>query len=67
MLAHGVFDYILMLSSSVDESIPFVGTILFVAFIYFDIKLWKVGVRKINEMQEASKNQHISGMFKNNY
>lgn len=58
MLAHGVFDYILMLSSSVDESVPFVGTILFVAFIYFDIKLWKVGVKKINEMQEASKNQH---------
>lgn len=65
MLAHGVFDYILMLSSSVDESIPFVGTILFVAFIYFDIKLWKVGVWKINEMQEATRNQHINRIFKN--
>ena len=60
MLAHGVFDYILMLTSSLSEGIPFIGTILLVAFIYFDIKLWKVGVRKINEMQEATRNQHIN-------
>ncbi|MBQ2498564.1 MAG: PrsW family intramembrane metalloprotease [Bacteroidales bacterium] len=65
MLAHGVFDYILMLTSSLSEGIPFIGTILLVAFIYFDIKLWKVGVRKINEMQEATRNQHINRIFKN--
>ena len=65
MLAHGVFDYILMLTSSLSEGIPFIGTILLVAFIYFDIKLWKVGVRKINEMQEATRNQHINHIFKN--
>jgi RsiW-degrading membrane proteinase PrsW (M82 family) len=58
MLAHGVFDYILMLTSSLSEGIPFIGTVLFVAFIFFDIKLWKLGVKKIKEMQEASKTQH---------
>lgn len=58
MLAHGLFDYILMLTSTLSEGVPLVGTILFVAFIYFDIKLWKIGVKKIKEMQEASKNQH---------
>lgn len=72
MLAHGVFDYILMLSSSVSEAVPFLGTILFVLFIYFDIKLWKLGLKKIKEMQEASKNQHeqefINKIFSgNNY
>lgn len=58
MLAHGAFDYIIMLSSTLGDAVPFLGTALFVLFIYFDIKLWKIGVRKIKEMQEASKNQH---------
>lgn len=63
MLAHGVFDYILMLTSALSEGIPFIGTVLFAAFIFFDVKLWKLGVKKIKEMQEASKQQHIDEML----
>ena len=65
MLAHGVFDYILMLTSSLSEAIPFIGVVLFGLFIFFDVKLWKLGLKKIREMQEASKVQHINDMIEN--
>lgn len=63
MLAHGIFDYILMLMSSLGEAMPFIAIVLFVLFIYFDIKLWKQGLKKIRQMQEASKMQHIEEAF----
>lgn len=59
MLAHGIFDYILMLMSSIGEAVPFIALVLFVLFIYFDIRLWKQGLKKIRQMQEASKIQHM--------
>ena len=65
MLAHGIFDYILMLTSSLTEAVPFVGVILFVLFVFFDVKLWKNGLKKINQMQEASKIQHDISVMEN--
>ena len=57
MLAHGIFDYIIMLSSTLGDAVPFLGTALFVLFIYFDIKLWKLGLKYIRKQQENSRLQ----------
>ena len=58
MLAHGLFDYILMLSEGLEEYAPILGSLLFVAFIYFDLRLWKMGMNRINDLQDQSKRQH---------
>ena len=60
MLAHGLFDYLLMLSSEITDYAPLIGGGLFLIFIYLDVKLWKIGLRKIEEMQNRSLKQHIA-------
>ena len=65
MLAHGVFDYLIMLASSLSDAVPFLGVVLFIVFIFFDVKLWKMGLKRIKEMQEASKNQHEASVLEN--
>lgn len=58
MVLHGIFDYLLMLSSALSDSLPFISLALIVIFIYFDVKLWKMGLKKIKAMQEKSRIQH---------
>ena len=58
MAAHGLFDYLLMLASELGDDMPFISIILFVLFIYLDVKLWKLGLKKIRQLQEASRVQH---------
>ena len=53
MLAHGLFDWLLMVASV----LPFVGGIIYIVFIWGDIKLWKLGLRYINKQQENSRRQ----------
>lgn len=66
MLAHGLFDYLLMLSSAFSENnIEWMGTILFLVFIYLDIKMWKIGVKKIAKMQEQTRIEHNNEIFRN--
>lgn len=65
MAAHGIFDYILMLINELGGAVPFVGIVLFGLFVFFDIKLWKIGVKKIRAMQEASKMQHVNEIMEN--
>lgn len=65
MLAHGLFDYLLMLSSELGEESPFVSVVLFILFIYFDVKLWKLGLKRINQMQKASQIQHETEIIEN--
>ena len=66
MLAHGIFDYLLMLSSAFSENnLEWMGTILFILFIYFDIKIWKIGVKNIAKMQENSRIEHNNKIFRN--
>ena len=60
MAAHGLFDYLIMLTSDLGDEIPFIALFMFVVFIYFDVKLWKMGVKKIKIMQEKSRIQHES-------
>jgi len=53
MLAHGLFDWLLMVASV----LPVVGSIIYVVFLYGDIKLWKLGLNYINKHQENSRKQ----------
>ena len=65
MAAHGIFDYIIMLMSGLGSAVPFIGVVLFGLFVFFDIRLWKVGVKRIRAMQEASKMQHVNEIMEN--
>jgi len=53
MLAHGLFDWLLMAASV----LPLVGGIIYLVFIWGDIKLWKLGLKYINKQQENSRRQ----------
>ena len=66
MLAHGLFDYLLMLSSALDDTeVEWLSGILFVVFIYLDIKMWKIGVKHIAKMQEHSRIERNNRIFRN--
>ena len=53
MLAHGLFDWLLMVASV----LPLVGGIIYLVFLWGDIKLWKLGLKYINKQQENSRRQ----------
>jgi RsiW-degrading membrane proteinase PrsW (M82 family) len=53
MIAHGLFDWLLMVASI----LPLVGGIIYIVFIWGDIKLWKLGLKYINKQQQNSHRQ----------
>lgn len=53
MLAHGLFDWMLMISSV----LPVIGGIIYIIFLWADIKLWKLGLKYIRKQQENSRVQ----------
>lgn len=59
MLAHGLFDWLLMIANVM----PLVGGIIYIVFIWGDIKLWKLGLKYINKQQENSRRQAESVAF----
>ena len=59
MLAHGLFDWLLM----VANVLPLVGSIIYIVFIWGDIKLWKLGLKYINKQQENSRKQAEANAF----
>lgn len=66
VLAHGLFDYLLMLSSAFSENnLEWMGTLLLLVFIYLDIKMWKIGVKQIAKMQEHTRIEHNNKIFRN--
>ena len=56
MLLHGSFDALLFISDGFNHFI-LVSSVLMFVFIIFDIKLWKWSLRRINRLQEWSKEQ----------
>ena len=54
MTAHGLFDWMLMITQYLN---PLIGTIIYLVFIWGDIKLWKLGLKYINKQQENSRKQ----------
>jgi RsiW-degrading membrane proteinase PrsW (M82 family) len=55
MFAHGMFDWLLMITEFLN---PAIGTIIYIAFIWGDIKLWKLGLKYIRKQQENSRQQN---------
>ena len=65
MIAHGLFDYLLMLSSALSENdMELIGAGLFLIFLYLDVKMWKIGVRQIAKMQETTRIEHNNEIFR---
>lgn len=59
-LMHGTYDAILMVSSNLgdgDGLSNIVCGVLLIAFIFFDVKMWKWGLKRIKKMQERSREQ----------
>lgn len=57
MLLHGTFDALLMIPESMAVGGQFVSAVLFVVLIWFDIKMWKWGIRRIKRLQELTEQQ----------
>lgn len=65
ILAHGLFDYMLMLSSAfAEQNIEWLGLLLYILFIYLDVKLWKICLKHIKKMQEESRIERNNNIFK---
>jgi len=54
MVAHGLFDWLLMITEVLS---PTISSIIYIVFIWGDIKLWKLGLKYIRKQQENSKKQ----------
>ena len=57
MLLHGSFDALLMIPDGMGEGYEWIAGVLFPLFIFFDIRLWKVGMRRLRHLQELSAQQ----------
>ncbi|MCR5445380.1 MAG: PrsW family intramembrane metalloprotease [Bacteroidales bacterium] len=61
MLLHGTYDALLMVSSNLEGRDSMVAVVvciaLFVAFVVFDVRMWRWGLRRIKRMQERSQEQ----------
>lgn len=56
IIAHGLFDYLLLLSSALGSTgLEWIGVAIYLLFIYLDIKMWKIGIRHIRKLQEESR------------
>lgn len=65
IIAHGLFDYLLMLSSAFSENnVEWLGVLLYVLFIYLDIKMWKICLRHIEKLQEKSRIERNNDIFR---
>lgn len=53
-LAHGIFDWLLMIQDFLSNGL---ATIIYVVFLWADIKLWKIGLKFIKKQQVLSENQ----------
>ena len=62
MLAHGLFDWLLMVATVM----PMVGGIIYLVFLWGDVKLWKLGLKYIRQQQENSRKQaRVNAAFGN--
>ena len=57
MLWHGAFDSLLMVAEDLGEHVDLVAGALLLFFIFFDIRMWKWGVRRIHRLQQLSNEQ----------
>ena len=51
---HGLFDYLLMIEEFLSSGL---ATVIFIVFIWGDIRLWKLGVKFIRKQQQLTQSQ----------
>ena len=59
MLLHGTFDALLMIPDAMGEEGQWLNVVMFPVFIWFDIKLWKLGMRRLRSLQQLSEEQNL--------
>lgn len=65
IIAHGLFDYLLMLPGALSENdVEWLGVFLLILFFYLDVKLWKICLRHIEKLQEESRIEHNNDIFR---
>ncbi len=66
ILAHGIYDFLLMFTDTLEQAgLEFLIFAIFVVFIYFDIKLWKIGIRRIMRMMDRTQVERNNIRFRN--
>ena len=50
-LLHGTFDALLMIPENMEHQ-GLISSILFLAFLWFDLRLWKYGKRRLQQLQQ---------------
>ncbi len=58
MMLHGTFDALLMIPEGLGDISPLFPALLFVIFIFFDVRLWKIARRRLIRLQELSAHQN---------
>ena len=56
---HGTFDFILMYAGAKKDTNPALVILLFLAFLVFDIYMWRLGLRKLKAMRERDKASRV--------
>lgn len=59
---HGTFDALLMITDALPEYSNILSWGLYILFIYFDIKMWKAGMRRLRRLQMRSEVQFIENL-----
>ncbi len=67
MLLHGTFDALLMIPEYMGEDGAMLQLVLFVVFILFDIRLWKVSMKRLRHMQKLSEAQYTDTSYSSSY
>lgn len=55
MLLHGTFDSLLMIAEGMEEKQELLTGALFVAFVVFDVMMWRWGIGRIRDLQLKSR------------
>lgn len=56
ILLHGTYDFILMYMGAKGKSFPLLVLPLLIAFVVFDIYMWRIGLRKLKAMRNRDLN-----------
>ena len=54
ILLHGTYDSLLMVGEAFGQYSTIIESVLMVVFIWFDIKMWRWGIRRIKRLQELA-------------
>mgnify|MGYP004445509219 CR=1 FL=1 len=57
VMLHGTYDALLLIPEGMPSGSEVVAGVLFVVFLWFDLRLWKIGKRRLARLQQLSSEQ----------